>query len=308
MKKVITITVTILALCLSAGMFAACSSNDGNPSVSENPPANNDNNPVDSPAPASDFDSSRRIAVFTREDGSGTRDAFASITGVGDDMYEEAVVLTATSEIRSSVAGNPYAIGYVSSGSLNDTVKALAIGGVMPSAETIISGRYPIQRPFLIVTNDEKDASSLVKDFIAFALSAEGQEIASDGWTSAGNTGGYTPIGLSGTLRIGGSTSVDPLMQRLRAAYIELNPNVSVEISGGGSGTGISEATSGVIDIGMSSRSLRDAEKEALNEYTIALDGVVVIINNANPVGDIDIETVKDIFTGEKTAWSEIND
>jgi phosphate transport system substrate-binding protein len=290
-------------------MLTACNESNDN-GDNGNAPAGNGNNPAppdNNPTPSDDFDSSRRISVFTREDGSGTRDAFISITGVGDDMYEEAVVLTATSEIRTSVAGNPYAIGYVSLGSLNDTVKALTIGGVTPSAETIIDGSYAIQRPFLIVTNDEKDADPLVQDFIAFALSAQGQEHSSTNWTSAGNTGDYTPAGLSGTLKIGGSTSVDPLMALLRAAYIELNPNVNIEISGGGSGTGINEATSSVIDIGMSSRNLRDTEKEALNEYTVALDGVVVIVNTDNPVTNMEIETVKDIFTGEKTTWSQIN-
>ena len=288
-RRLLTIIATILALCLSMGMLTAC----------------NDENPSGNPAPSSDFDSSRRIAVFTREDGSGTRDAFASITGVGDDMYAEAAVFTAGGELRTAVAGNEYGIGYVSVGSLNDTVKALTIGGVMPSAETIIDGSYPIQRDFLLVTNDEKDADPLVQDFITFALSAQGQECLSSSWTSAGNTGDYTPAGLSGTLRIGGSTSVKPLMDLMSAAYRELNPGVNIEISEGGSGTGISEATSGVIDIGMSSRNLR--ETEILNEYSIALDGVAVIVNTANPISDMSIETVKDIFTGEKTAWNQVS-
>ena len=280
--------------------------------VSSSPePAPTDNTPPpteNTPEPAEDFDASRRISVFTREDGSGTRDAFVSITGVGDDMYLEAAVLTATAQIRSSVQENLFGIGYVSLGSLRDYVKALDIDGITPSAETIINGSYSIQRPFLIVTNDEKDTDELVQDFIKFVLSAQGQEIAADGWVSpVASPADYTPGGLSGTLRIGGSTSVDPLMQSLRTAYIEINPNVRIEISGGGSGTGISEATGGVIDIGMSSRNLREAEKEALNEYVIALDGVVVIVNNDNPISNMEMETVKEIFTGEKTNWNQIN-
>ncbi|MCL2698341.1 MAG: substrate-binding domain-containing protein [Oscillospiraceae bacterium] len=310
MKKLLVLILASFML-LSLG---ACTSEDraqGDDSGSNPAPANTGaNNPAPAnnpdPAPASDFDSGRRIAVFTREDGSGTRDAFASITGVGDDMFVEAVVLTAGGELRSGVAGNEYGIGYVSVGSLNETVKALAIGGVMPSAATIIDGSYPIQRPFLIVTNDDKDADPLVQDFIRFALSAQGQECLGTSWTSAGSTGDYTPAGLSGTLKIGGSTSVAPLMQLMRTAYIELNPNVSIEISEGGSGTGISEATSGVIDIGMSSRNLRDTEADALNEYAIALDGVAVIVNTANPVSSMNMETVKDIFTGDKTVWNQV--
>jgi phosphate transport system substrate-binding protein len=301
MKKLLALT---LAALMVFALAAACTSSDPSPGDDTNGNTTNGNN--DTNGGSADFDTTRRIAVYTREDGSGTRDAFASITGVGDDMYLEAVVLTTGGELRSSVAGNGYGIGYVSVGSLNDTVKALTIGGVMPSDATIVDGSYPIQRPFLIVTNNDNDANPLVKDFIAFVLSAQGQEHSSTNWTSEGNTGDYTPAGLSGTLRIGGSTSVNPLMELLKAAYENLNPGVSIEISGGGSGNGISEATSGMIEIGMSSRELRDNEKASLNEYTIALDGVAVIVNTANPLTDIDMETVKGIFTGEITMWNEI--
>jgi len=312
MKKFIPIiltvlfTLSLLTACAGSAPASNSSNDSATPAPTTAPTSAPASSPAEDPAPADNFDTSRRIAVFTREDGSGTRDAFASITGVGDDMYLEAVVLTAGGELRSSVAGNEYGIGYVSVGSLNETVKALFIGGVMPSADTIIDGSYAIQRPFLLVTNDDKDTDELVQDFIKFSLSAQGQEQLGSTWTSSGNTGDYSSAGLSGTLRIGGSTSVEPLMQLLQAAYIALNPGVSIEISGGGSGTGISEATSGVIDIGMSSRNLRDTEKAELNEYIIALDGVAVIVNTANPVNNMDMDTVKDIFTGEKTVWSEV--
>ena len=262
--------------------------------------------PEPEPEPVDDFDADRVIAVFTREDGSGTRDAFASITGVGEDMYVEAVVLTSGGEIRTGVSENLYGVGYISVGSLNDTVKALTINGVMPSSATILDGSYAIQRPFLLVTNDEKDADELVQDFINFVTSAQGQQEVSTNWTSTGDTGEYSPSGMSGTLRVGGSTSVNPLMELLAAVYTEMNPNVDIEISGGGSGQGIEEATSGVIDIGMSSRNLKDGEKDALNEHVIALDGVAVIVNVDNPASDIDLDTVKEIFIGEITVWREI--
>ena len=280
--------------------------NDPPPAAEPEPEPETEPEPEPETEPVDDFDADRVIAVFTREDGSGTRDAFASITGVGEDMYIEAVVLTSGGEIRTGVSENLYGIGYISVGSLNDTVKALTIGGVMPSSDTIVDGSYAIQRPFLLVTNDEKDADELVQDFIAFAMSAQGQEETSTSWTSTGNSGEYEPSGMSGTLRVGGSTSVNPLMELLAAVYTEMNPDVNIEISGGGSGQGIEEATNGVIDIGMSSRNLKDGEKDALNEYVIALDGVAVIVNIDNPASDIDIDTVKEVFIGEITFWRDI--
>jgi phosphate transport system substrate-binding protein len=262
----------------------------------------------DAGASASDeFNADRVIAVFTREDGSGTRDAFVSITGVGDDMYIEAVVQNGTSLILTSVETNETGIGYVSVGSLSPSVKALAIDGVLPSDLTIKDGSYALQRPFLVCVTDESMNNPLVQDFLDFMLSIEGQDLSATNWTSAVNEQGfYTPSGLTGTIKVGGSTSVEPLMQRMREVYINLNPGIEIEISGGGSGTGINEAIEGIIDIAMSSRSLRDNEKESLTDIAIALDGVAVIVNSANPVGGLSIEQVKEIFTGEKTRWNQV--
>ena len=292
-----------------AGSSANASSNSAGNSPAS-PAANSSANaPESSPAqnPASDFDTSRVIAVFTREEGSGTRDAFVSITGVGEDMYVEAVVISETNEILTKVEETDYAISYVSVGSLNPRVKALSINGVLPSDATILDGSYALQRPFIVCVNADSAQNALVQDFINFMLSAEGQEIVATKWTKPeGSAPSYTASGMSGTLKVGGSTSVEPLMQSLRQAYIALNPGVEIEISGGGSGTGISEATSGVLDIGMSSRALRDAEREALTGFEIALDGVAVIVNPVNPITNITIEQIKDIFTGETTRWNQV--
>ena len=282
---VLILTLAILTLALSA-----CGDDDNNGAAS------------------GDFDADRVIAVFTREDGSGTRDAFVSITGVGDDMYGEAGVENETAGIRTKVESNPYAIGYISVGSLNDTVKAVSIEGVAPSDATIMDGSYTLQRPLLVCINAEKANDELVQDFIAFMLSAEGQDISATRWTKVDtNAPAYTTSGLTGTLRVGGSTSVEPLMQPMKEAYLVHNPGVTIEISGGGSGVGITEATNGVIDVGMSSRALRDNEKEALTAINIALDGVAVIVNPGNPVSNMTIEQVKQIYTGEVTRWSGIN-
>jgi len=307
MKKVITFATLFITLII---VLAACGNRNNEPApTTNNPPANNPpTNNAPTPPPAPSFDTSRVIAVFTREDGSGTRDAFVSITGVGDDMYVEAIVENSTAGIRSNVVSNEFAIGYISIGSLNADVKALNIDGVAPSDENVRNGSYGIQRPFTIVHNRQTSQNELAQDFIAFMISSEGQEIASSNWTMVNtNAPAYTTRGLTGTLRVGGSTSVEPLMQRLREAYLILNPGVNIEISGGGSGTGISEATSGVIEIGMSSRAVRENEKAALTDIDIALDGVAVIVNPNNPLTNLSIEQVKQIFTGEVTRWSGIN-
>ncbi|MCL2717796.1 MAG: substrate-binding domain-containing protein [Lachnospiraceae bacterium] len=294
---------TLLTACGSetTSNSSSTNSNESNTATTNEPTPQTDNNET-----ASDFDSDRIIGVFTREDGSGTRDAFVSITGVGDDMYGDAAVKTETNEIIASVEGNAFAISYVSLGSLNDRIKTVNIDGVAPSAATIKDGSYAIQRPFLVCVSDEKLNDELVKDFIDFILSAQGQAISAARWIDAvDNAPEYTPSGLTGTLKVGGSTSVDPLMQSLRTAYLDLNPGMEIEISGGGSGTGISEAASGVIDIGMSSRGLRDSEKEGLTDFVIALDGVAVIVNVANPVENLTMDIVKSIFTGEIVRWNQ---
>jgi len=171
-----------------------------------------------------------------------------------------------------------------------------------------MNGTYKLQRPLLVCVTDEKKADPLVQDFLDFMLSAEGQELSATSWTMAvSNPSPYSPGGLTGTLKVGGSTSVEPLMQRMREAYLDLNPGIEIEISGGGSGTGINEATEGILDIGMSSRELRDNEKEALTDIAIALDGVAVIVNAANPLTGLSLDQVKEIFIGEIVRWNQVS-
>ncbi len=320
MKKVLTLFLASLAL---LAVLAGCTSPsdsiiplDGSPDiispadVSPDQPNNSDNSTdSDEPAdPVNQFDTTRAISVITREEGSGTRGAFVELTGVNEDMSPEAVVVSETNEILTKVEENIYSVSYVSLGSLSDGVKAVAIDGVVPSTATIKDGTFKIQRPFIVCVNAEKAENDLVKDFISFMLSAEGQEVSASKWIKAvEDAPAYTASGLSGTLKVGGSTSVDPCMVEMVKVYNTFNPDVQIDISGGGSGTGISEATDGVIDIGMSSRDLTEDELAALTATVIAQDGVAVIVNNENPLADLSMEQVKSIFTGEITAWSELN-
>ena len=307
MKRTLSLIVISLSLTLLTACAGGASSPDSLAAVGE---SSGDSSTADVPVartPDAGFDFARVISVLTREDGSGTRDAFISTTGVGDDMFLEAIVFNETNQILTNVETNEFSIGYVSVGSLNDNIKALAIDGVLPSDETIKDGSYTVQRPLLICINPENAENELVQDFIDFMLSAQGQEISGSRWTPVdANPPEYTPSGLSGTLRVGGSTSVEPLMQAMRQEYIALNPGMEIEISGGGSGTGISEAISGVIDIGMSSRALRDTEVAELIDINIALDGVAIIVNPNNPIDNMTIDQVRDIFTGEITRWSDL--
>ncbi len=256
-----------------------------------------------------------QITVVSREDGSGTRGAFIELFGIeqkdenGEKMdmtTDRAEITNSTAVMMTTIAGNVNGIGYISLGSLNDTVKALQIDGVQASAENIKNGSYKIARPFNIVTN--ADVSDAAKDFIAFIQSVEGQAIVEEkGYISQQNTGEYVPANTSGTVVVAGSSSVSPVMEKLKEAYAQKNSNVAIEIQTNDSTTGISSVATGGCDIGMASRELKESELEkGLTPTVIALDGIAVIVNNENAVHDMRSETVHDIFTEKITDWADI--
>ncbi len=266
-----------------------------------------------------EFDASKTIAVVSREEGSGTRGAFIELTGIAtknaegkevDNTYAEADFVNGTSLVLTTVASNDYAIGYASLASVmhNDTVKSLKVNGVDATTENILSGSYPIARPFNIVTKGEAE-DELVKDFIAFIMSKQGQEeVAKDGLVPvAADAAEYKAAGLKGTLVVGGSTSVAPVMEKLAEAYKALNPEVEVDVQATGSSAGVTGALDGTYMIGMASRELKDSEKEkGLTATVIAMDGIAVIVNNANAVGNLTAEQVRTVYTGEVTAWEDL--
>jgi phosphate transport system substrate-binding protein len=259
------------------------------------------------------FDLSKSITVISREDGSGTRGAFIELMAIEsknadgtikDLTTQEAIIANSTDLVLNQVAGNEYSIGYVSFGSLSDTVKSISVDGVAPTTDTITNGTFKISRPFIVATNGE--ATGLKKDFISFIMSNQGQNIVSKNKyiKNSGALTEYKTANLSGKLTIAGSTSVAPLMEKLIEEYKKLNSGVTIEMQGNGSSTGIKAALDNACDIAMSSRKLKDTEK--LTPVTIATDGIVVVVNKNNSLSNISSANITKIFKGELMNWSDV--
>ena len=258
---------------------------------------------------------SGEITVVSREEGSGTRGAFIKLTGVEeknadsvkvDNTTEEAVVTNSTNVMMTTVAGDESAIGYISLGSLNDTVKALQIDGVDATVENIKNGTYTLARPFNIATKE--DLSEAAQDFVNYIMSAEDQQVIADNkYIPLDDAPAYEGKQVSGKIVVAGSSSVTPVMQKLAEAYQAVNPNAEIEVQQSDSTTGMQSAIDGICDIGMASRDLKDSEKEAgLNGQTIAMDGIAVIVNQNNDLTTLTLAQVKSIFTGEATEWENV--
>ena len=255
------------------------------------------------------------ITVVSREDGSGTRGAFVELFGIQEEVDGEKVDMTtldasitnSTSVMMTTVAGDENAIGYISLGSLNDTVKAVKIDGAEASAENVANDTYKVSRPFNIVTG--KEASDAAKDFVSYIMSAEGQQIVEDnGYIKEdAEAAAYEAGDVSGKVVVAGSSSISPVMEKLKEAYEEVNKDVTIEIQTSDSTTGVNSANEGICDIGMASRELKDEEKElGLEAQVIARDGIAVIVNNENDTDELTSEQVKAVFTGETTEWEDL--
>jgi phosphate transport system substrate-binding protein len=284
MKRLLTVAVLLLAAALSFGAAEAA------------------------------FDRSKSITVISRESGSGTRGAFIELLGIEartadgarrDMTTKEAIIANKTDVMISNVANAPYAIGYISLGSLNASVKALAVDGVAASADNVKNGSYKISRPFMLATGG--NVSALANDFIAFILSAEGQRVVAKGYIPVNNAAAaYRGARPAGKITVAGSSSVTPIMEKLREAYIAINPAAAVEIQMSDSTAGLLAAMNGSCDIGMASRALKGGELAKLKAISIALDGIAVIVNRENPVNGLASREIKDIFTGATDIWGKI--
>ena len=261
------------------------------------------------------FNADEEISIITREDGSGTRGAFIELFGIVkkneegnkiDHTTDAASITNSTSVMMTTVESDLHAIGYISLGSLSDTVKAVQIDGVTASVENIKNGSYSIYRPFNIAVKE--GLSDVAQDFINYILSAEGQAVIEGaGYITVSENGAFASNGASGKITVAGSSSVSPVMQKLKEAYIAVNAKAEIEILTSDSSTGMSNAIEGICDIGMASRAVKDSEKEkGLTEITIANDGVAVIVNKENPVESMTRSQVEQIYTGAVTNWSDI--
>ena len=300
MKKICGI---LLSAALLVGALTGCAGGAGGSSSGA------------SASQGSGFDAASEIGVISREDGSGTRGAFIELFGVEqkNDAGEKvdcttpaAAVTSSTSVMMTTVAGDRYAIGYISLGSLNDTVKALKIDGTAASAANIKNGSYKVARPFNIAVRE--DVSETAQDFIRYILSADGQSVIEEaGYIPVSDAPAYTGSAASGKIVVAGSSSVTPVMEKLGEAYTAKNPGVTVEVQQSDSTTGMTSAIEGVCDIGMASRELKESETaKGLTPTVIAMDGIAVIVNNSNPADSLTSEQVRSIFTGETTAWEAI--
>jgi phosphate transport system substrate-binding protein len=258
---------------------------------------------------AENFDSSVPVTVISREDGSGTRSAFVSLFGIQrenrDETTLEAVTINSTSVMKMTVAGDFYAIGYISFAALDRSVKALEIDGVPATSENIGNGSYMAARPFNIATAGELSVAT--RDFIGYILSREGQEIVSEnGYIPLSGRPAYDGTQPMGKIVVAGSSSVTPIMEKLKEAYLDFNTNVEIEIQQSDSSTGMNAALQGICDIGMASRELKDSELAAgLTSTVIATDGIAVIVSPQNPVNGLCGEQIHAIFTGEAQTWGD---
>ena len=312
MKKLIAIGMTVFCM---ASVLAGCgSSSSGSTSASGEASTSAAASTSETTASAESTESTGSdlgaITVVSREDGSGTRGAFVELFGIegdnGDMTVDTAEITNSTAVMMTTIAGNTAAIGYISLGSLDDSVKAVTIDGVEATTDNVKSGDYKVARPFNIVTNGE--LSEAAQDFVNFIMSDEGQAVVEEnGYISQGSNGAYTASGISGEISVAGSSSVTPVMEKLSEAYRALNPDVTIEVQMNDSTTGVTSAIDGICDIGMASRELKDSELEAgVTPTVIAVHGIAVIVNNENPVANLTTEQVGGIFTGEITDWADV--
>ena len=298
-----------IALMAVTGMIASMAAGCGSSSDTT------DNTADATDTASSDWDNTSDITIVSREDGSGTRGAFIELFGIEqkqddgskvDMTTTDAQITNNTSVMMTTVADNEYAIGYISLGSLDDSVKALKIDGAEATADNIENGSYKVSRPFNIAVKKDLN-NEVAKDFMSFIMSTEGQKVVADEkYIPVADVTDYAGTKPSGSCVVGGSSSVSPLMEKLIEAYKTVNPDASIELQTSDSTTGMTSTIEGSYDIGMASRELKDEEAAELEPTVIATDGIAVIVNKDNPTDELSSDQVKSIYTGEVYTWDEV--
>lgn len=252
------------------------------------------------------------IYPISREMGSGTRGAFVDIFDVKkqignkkiDATSKKAEVTNSTGVMITTVANSKNAIGYISLGSLNDTVKAVKIDGVTPSVENVNNKSYTVFRPFNLAVSNNNE---LVNDFLAYIGSNLSKNIIQKAGYIAIYDNEFSSAKPSGKIVVAGSSSITPLMEKLKEGYKLVNPNATIEIQQSDSTTGINSAIEKIADIAMVSREFKTNElKSGLKTQVLALDGLAVIVNKENSINSLSKESVKKIFAGEITDWNRV--
>ena len=317
-SAIAAVTAAALALSLAAcgsADSAAASSAPAESTAASTEAASSEAAPSEA-APAGDFDADQDITVISREDGSGTRGAFIELTGVEeknadgkkvDNTTEAAAIQSSTNGVMTAVANDETAIGYISLGSLSNDVKAVTVGGVEASAETVKDGSYVLSRPFNIVTKDGEELSDAAQDFFNYIMSTDAADVISKEGYVAQGTESYTSNGAKGSVVVAGSSSVTPVMTKLKEAYADVNPDVTVDVQQSDSTTGVTSTQEGVCDIGMASRELKDTET-GVKSTVLAMDGIAVIVNKDNYIFFINYYEINEIYTGEITEWSALTE
>jgi phosphate transport system substrate-binding protein len=297
MKKILILA----AILIGALAFTACGSDDDNGNGTTT---------------GSSWDASRQVNVIARDPGSGTHAAFIELLGievsadgnVTDNTYIGAYIAPSTGGVITTVAGDEFAIGYISMGAMNTSVRALSVDGIAATVENVQNGTYPVFRSFYMAVQPVLSPEAAA--FLAFIQSAEGQDvIAGRNYVPAfaSPAAFVAPEGLSGTVVAAGSTSMTDITQRLAEAFEAVVPGVSVEVHSSGSGAGITAAIDGIADIGLTSRAIRDGELEqGVISETMAHDGIVVVVNNSSPVTALTSSQIHDIFVRDVTRWNEV--
>ena len=310
MKKSVSL---LLAALMLTGALAGCGSSASTATSAQDSSASTATGAQDSSA--ADTGVSGAITVISREDGSGTRGAFIELTGVEeknadgqkvDNTTADAEIANKTDVVLTSVAGNEKAIGYISLGALNDTVKAVKVDGAEATVDNVKNGSYKLSRPFNIATKGEP--TGVAKDFINFILSKDGQAVVTNNKYIAVDDAAdaFVSDGSSGQIAVGGSSSVSPVMEKLIEAYKSVNPNAAIDLQTSDSTSGMTGAMDGTFDIGMASRELKDEEAAQLTGTVIALDGIAVVVNPANTIDDLSMDQIKSIYVGDITDWSDL--